>query len=328
MIASFKKLVRLGWLPRKRGTVVRSSSSRSSLKVQPAVESLGERIVPATFVVTNVHESGVGSLAAAIHHAEADRSETPEVITFSHRMAGKTITTAATLSVADRVEPIEIEAPSAGVIIDGGLAHEVFHIAKGTNVTLKNLTIEHGLSDNGGGIDNAGTLKMVNTRVEDNQARSLAGGIENEVSGKLSLVHCEVESNEAETAGGVDNRGAFTMSDDSTVVSNTATVSDGGGVENETGGRMRMLDDSSVDDNAAAGTGGGIDDRGTLTSNGEVNDNSGQEGTDDVTENHGGSSGSESGSGGSSGGGSSEAGSTGGRGPGGSGASGSRGRDG
>jgi hypothetical protein len=298
MFASFKKLVPLGWLPRKQGTIVRSSSAPVSLKTKPSLESLGDRIVPAVFMVTNAHESGAGSLLSAVRHAEADRSETPEIVTFSQRMAGKTITTAATLSLDDRAEPIEIEAPTRGVVIDGGLAHEVFHIAAGSNVTLKNLTIEHGLSDDGGGIDNAGTLRMVGSTVDDNQARSAAGGIENEVSGRLSLVGCHIESNEAETAGGIDNRGAFTMSDDTSVDDNSATVSNGGGVENESTGRMRMLDGSSVDDNHCGGTGGGVDDRGTLTSNGNVSGNTSQEGSDDVTENHGESGGGSGGGGG------------------------------
>jgi hypothetical protein len=96
----------------------------------------------------------------------------------------------------------------------------------------------------GGGIDNAGTLTVTNTRISDNQAGSTptglsvasgagAGGIFNEGLGTLTLRHSSVIGNRAAVnapfgtfagAGGVDGQGPMTI-EDSVVSGNKVDVS-------------------------------------------------------------------------------------------------------
>jgi hypothetical protein len=96
----------------------------------------------------------------------------------------------------------------------------------------------------GGGIDNAGTLTVTNTRISDNQAGSTravvslatgagAGGIFNEGLGTLTLRHSSVIGNRAAVnapfgafavAGGIDGQGPVTI-EDGVVSDNSVDVS-------------------------------------------------------------------------------------------------------
>ncbi len=128
----------------------------------------------------------------------------------------------------------------------------------------------------GGGIDNAGTLTLTNTRVSDNVSGSTsslssvtnaagAGGIFNEGLGTLTLRHSLVTGNQAAVtapngqvafSGGIQNAGSATI-EDSVVSGNSVDVTNvSGNVEAYAGGiddiGSLVLRNSSVDHNRAS----------------------------------------------------------------------------
>src|SRR5215212_6272601 len=55
----------------------------------------------------------------------------------------------------------------------------LFYVSGGASLTLKNVTIRGGSSDNGGGIYNSASLTLVNSTVSGNTASNNGGGIAN-----------------------------------------------------------------------------------------------------------------------------------------------------
>ena len=109
----------------------------------------------------------------------------------------------------------------------GEATSRVFEITGG-EVTISGVTIRHGnLSGHGGGINNSGTLTLLESVVSDNIAvdRSLGGGIYS--SGTLTLIDSTVSGNVAEGGGGI---WGVLMLIRSTVSDNTASRGGGGGI--------------------------------------------------------------------------------------------------
>jgi len=70
-------------------------------------------------------------------------------------------------------------ATAATTIIDGNQQDRVMHIPAPAEVTLANLTVQHGRAEFGGGVNNTGTLTMTDSMVCDNAALNGGGGIWN-----------------------------------------------------------------------------------------------------------------------------------------------------
>lgn len=133
-------------------------------------------------------------------------------------------------------QDITLNGAGAGTILDGNNAHRVVEVVNGVTASINNLTITHGNSYSGGGIQNYGTLTVTNSTISGNES---GGG------------------------GGINNDGILTIAD-SNIVDNTAT-SFGGGIFNITGGEITVAS-SVISDNAATFDGGGIDNtNGNLT---------------------------------------------------------------
>ena len=121
----------------------------------------------------------------------------------------------------------------------------IFTMDSGADVELVGLTITGGLSDfAGGGVDNAGTLTVIDSSVIDNGVQGVqgvfvgGGGIYN--AGKLTVANSNIANNTASPSayvtafvvgGGIFNDGTATVTD-STIMGNR-TGSDGGGILNE-----------------------------------------------------------------------------------------------
>lgn len=130
----------------------------------------------------------------------------------------------------------------------GGLRNLGTATALVTGSTIRLNTVTGGPSmANGGGIENAGTLTVTDSIIEDNTAVNVGGGIHNWISGTL-LVNgtTRVQRNTAAFGGGIFNAG-FTQADGA---SGSATISGAGVV---------------IDDNTATDDGGGIYNQGGLT---------------------------------------------------------------
>ena len=124
----------------------------------------------------------------------------------------------------------------------------VVSIVSGATATISGLTIKGGDSSlSGGGIDSKGSLTLVNSTVEGNQAAKIGGGIYAIV---LTLEHATVRGNSAtaefDEGGGVFALESLTLKN-SRVADNEATQA--GGIFIHTG--TLTLENSSVDHNSA-----------------------------------------------------------------------------
>jgi hypothetical protein len=165
-----------------------------------------------TLTVTNLADSGNGSLRAAILQSAATPSGT--IIDFASGLSG-TIPLASTLSICNG-QTLAIQGASQ-IAVSGQNNGPVFNTCPGTNVTLSGLTVEDGLVSNqsappgesgGGGIQNNGTLTVTNSTFSGNSSIAPSNG-----------------------GGAIENNGTLTVSN-STFSGNSATADGGSGILN------------------------------------------------------------------------------------------------
>src|SRR5215470_4756507 len=253
----------------------------------PSLEALGERIVPSTFHVTTLADSGDGSLRAAV--AQADAHPGADNIVFDDRLTG---TIALTGGELDLTDDLKLNGPGADKLtVSGGNLSRVFQVEAGETVSISGLTIAGGNAGdgNGGGIDNFGALTVRDSVFSGNSAIN-GGGLENEVGGTATVIGSTFTGNSSFiSGGGIDSTGTLTVSD-STFAGNSARFRSGGGLEsagtltvsgsNFTGnsatrfgaglvtfGTAAVRDSTFTNNNftARGGRGGGITNTGTLT---------------------------------------------------------------
>jgi len=126
-----------------------------------------------------------------------------------------------------------ISGPAIGLVaVDGNNATRVFDNFFGVTLTMSNLTIQNGLSNQGGGIWNDGTANLTNCIIDHNVAND-GGGFFNEGSSTATLIKCTLSNNTATTGtgGGFYNTNFATLID-CTLSNNTATAGNGGGFWN------------------------------------------------------------------------------------------------
>ncbi len=191
-----------------------------------------------THVVTNLNDSGTGSLRAAIASAVSG-----DTITFTNTLAGQTIVlTGGGLSVTDSLT-IDASALDGGIIIDGNSNSSIFGVSGGSSV-FNRLTITNGQNVEGGGLFVMGSSTL------------------------LTLTDCAVSGNRADLGGaaifGLNNctltLNGCTVSDNS--AGNTG-ISAGGGIRFVSG--TLTINNSTLSGNSISGAGGGIYNNATMT---------------------------------------------------------------
>ena len=165
----------------------------------------GAPLLPAaTFVVTNLADTGSGTLREAMNAANSTAGTNR--IEFGVRGWIALNSPLASMSNA-----LIIAGPGAtNLTIGGNLSTRVFSIESNTAVTLSGLTIADGKSDNsgGGGILNQGILVMEQCILTNNFATNQGGGILNR--GTFTAAGCTFVNN---TAGGVSGLSQTVSSD-------------------------------------------------------------------------------------------------------------------
>ena len=214
-----------------------------------------------TLTVTNLDDSGAGSLRQAIEDANAAAGA--DTITFD--VVGTISLTSGQLAISD---DLTITGPTAGmVIISGNNASRVFGIGGGVNVAISDVTITGGSTSVAGGIGNSGTLTLTNVAVSGNSTTGgSGGGIFN--SGTLTVTSSTVSGNSAiGRGGGIYNSGTLTLTN-STVSGNSTTGFDpqstGGGIFNSGAGAVTVTN-STISGNSATFVGGGFVNDGTAS---------------------------------------------------------------
>lgn len=219
-----------------------------------SVAALATMVVPyvaqaATYTVTNLADSGAGSLRQAI----TDANSNPGADTIVFAATGVITLTSGELAIADS---LTIQGPGAGrLAVDGNASSRVFLISgTGTGVTIRGLTIRNGavVGANGGGINvSAGsTLALADSMVSGNRASGNGAGIA--AAGALTVSGTTVSGNVAGPFGG-GIAGNVVVITNSTISGNTATTRGGGVIFNT----AATLTNVTVSGNAA-GAGGGL----------------------------------------------------------------------
>jgi hypothetical protein len=247
----------------------------------------------AGYVVTNLNDSGTGSLRQAI--LDANAAAGADTITFN--VSGTILLLSTLPDITDAAGLTIGGLTQKGITISGNNAVRVMIVNNGATLTLHNLTITGGNGSlfNGGGIFNAGTLTVKNSTFSGNRAAGFVafgggiynigtlnvmnstfsnnaadfqgrgGAIYNSGSGTLDVVDSTFSGNRADVGGGISNSGAMTIIH-STFSGNTEVgidaVEGGGGISNH--GTLSVINSTFSNNTAAYGYGGGILNTGTL----------------------------------------------------------------
>ncbi|WAS06707.1 right-handed parallel beta-helix repeat-containing protein [Gloeomargaritales cyanobacterium VI4D9] len=102
-----------------------------------------------------------------------------------------------------------------GVNNGGGLAN-----GSGGTAVIINSTLSGNLANNGGGIDNQGTLTMTNSTIGNNEANLEGGGIRN-LGGDVTLKNVTIVGNKVTVAGGSGGGGIFNDLASTVTISNS-----------------------------------------------------------------------------------------------------------
>lgn len=187
----------------------------------------------ATFNVTNLADTGAGSLRQAID--DANLAAGADDITFQAGLTGTITLTTGQLAITDS---LMIVGPGAGNLsVSGNNASRVFYLynnAATIDVQLSGMTITGGNASTGAGIIN----------FDEN----------------LTLDGVTISGNAAATDGGGLWADGFNMNltiQNSTISGNTAG-DDGGGIYIEDTGGPTLISNTTISGNTAAGAGGGI----------------------------------------------------------------------
>ncbi len=131
-----------------------------------------------------------------------------------------TITTSLTLSG---------EGPTRTIVSGGGVT-QVLRVSSGTVTIFSGVTIRGGMAGPVAGVENSGTLTLLNTTVTGNTGTGGGyGAVVNNASGILTLLNSTVSGNTARSGSGIENAGSVTLLN-STVSGNSA--GSGGGLSN------------------------------------------------------------------------------------------------
>jgi hypothetical protein len=239
-------------------TPLRRAMNTNRLRARLFCQALEVRTTPSTFTVSNLLDSGPGSLRQAL--SDANGNPGADTITFGN-LTGSIPVTSAELSISDAVT---INGPGSSLLTvaaTGG--NRVFDTAGApskTAITISGLTITGGKATQGGAIyvsDEA--LTLTNCVVTGNSATNNGGAVYAYASASsLSFQGCTISNNTAVNAGGgiAEQYTGSVIIQSTTIANNTTTSGGAGGIYMHSG--TLLLTNSTVSGNSGAGDGGGM----------------------------------------------------------------------
>lgn len=221
-------------------------------------EPLEGRSLLSTYSVTNLNDSGAGSLRQAI--TDSNAAAGADVVNFQAGLTGTLTLTSGQLSISDS---LKINGPGASLLtVDGNGASRVFQYTGGT-CTLSGLTITGGnATGDGGGVQNNGaTLTLDRLVISDNSSSTTGGGVR-VLAGATTITNSSITGNHAATGGGGIYLSDVVTLSNSTLSGNTAGTNGGGLTATD----ALTVKNTTISGNSASGSGGGIQ----ITASGSV----------------------------------------------------------
>ncbi|MEH2283289.1 MAG: Calx-beta domain-containing protein [Nostoc sp.] len=237
-----------------------------------AIDDVSVKVDNTTYIVTNINDSGAGSLRQAIINANND----PGIETIIFDTTGifgdatpDTITlTSGELNVT---EGVIIQGTGANKLaISGNNASRVFNASASLSIDGLNITGGNAGNNNGGGIYSSSNVTVSNSTISGNVTNTSGGGIYG--SSSVTVSDSTVSGNIANTSGGGLYSSNATISN-STVSGNTAN--NGGGIY---GSSSVTVGNSTVSGNIANTSGGGLYSSNATISNSTVSGNTANNG--------------------------------------------------
>ena len=240
-------------------------------RLRPTVTALESRALLSMLTVSNINDTGTGSLRAAVAQADADGGG--DMIVFSSLFnTPQTITlTSGQLELTGTAAATTIDGPGANLLsVSGNNFSRVFQIDPGVTASISGLTITGGNGGNygngGGGLYNrGGTVTLTNCAVSGNSSYH-GGGLSNYGNpyvdvpfATMSLTNCTISGNHAFGSFAGLGGGLYTKAysnatlTNCTVSGNSAQV--GGGLSTDSSGTA-TLTNCTVSGNSAAQDGG------------------------------------------------------------------------
>jgi Ca2+-binding RTX toxin-like protein len=194
----------------------------------------------ATFTVTNLNDTGSGSLRDAID--QANTNQDPDQIVFQSGLSGQ-ITLASLLFVHS---PVDIAGPGVDQItVSGNDTTRIFtvYVPAGGDASISGLTLTHGSASAGGGIAHEGGDLTISASVISESSAVYGAGIffDGQNNGSLTVVHSTISGNTASMDGGGLRAEVYEYDDQSadasvsvrysTISGNHAQGGSGGGID-------------------------------------------------------------------------------------------------
>ncbi len=220
----------------------------------------------ATFTVTNLNDSGTGSLRQAISDANATRGT--DTIAFQTGLTGTITLTSGQMNIND---DLTLQGPGVSVLaISGNNASRVFSIKAGINVFISNLTLKDGRDPCCGAAIVMGRASLTITNVTLTNHTAVSGAaIYNDVGGgglmgrQLTIVDSIFSNNSAsEWGGAIYNIDVGTITVENSTFTNNSAQYDGGAIYNV--GKL-AISNTTLSGNSASKTGGGLYNIGIVT---------------------------------------------------------------
>lgn len=152
---------------------------------------------------------------------------------------------------------IRIDGQGSVIIRSSPARFRLFHIASGGNLTLNDVALASGVAVGGvgGAILDQGALSLNNSTIEGNTA-TLGGGLYVAHGATAQITGGLFTANHGTDLGGaITNTGTLTVNGAN--ITANASVNQGGGIDNNSGGNLTLID-TSITHNLAGNGGGGI----------------------------------------------------------------------